>query len=271
MAAVATAVAVGQTRPLEQLSAGQVQAVEATFSALQDRFEKGTATEFELLEAYTAFYQREDRFGEQLSNWIKAYPKSAAAYTARGVYYRRLGDSRRGTDYIAKVSSENLKYMEEMHALGVRDLTTALTLNRKAYIATLHLLNMAIAAGDDREALRYLNMGNEILPSNLLVQARYFISLAPKWGGSWKEMERFIKQAQATGASPDRIDLLRSLMANERGLSALGAGEHAISREAYAKALEFSKSGGPWFRGYYLKGALRLCKDPQFSTKEYCR
>ena len=270
VAALATAGAASQTRPLEQLSAGQFQAVEATYSALQGRFEKGSATEFELLEAYTAFYQREDRYGEQLGNWIKTYPKSASAFTARGVYYRRLGDSRRGTDYIAKVPPENLRYMDQMHALAVKDLTSALALNPKAYIATLHLLNIAIAAGDDQKALGYLNMANDILPSNLLVQARYFISLAPKWGGSWKEMEKFIKQSQARGASPERIDLLKSLMANEQGLSAFGAGEHAISRDAYARALELSKIGGPWFRNYYLKGALRLCKDPLFSAKEYC-
>lgn len=272
VALIFVASAQAQTKgPLAQLAEGQIAAVETTYSDLQRRFEAGKASELELLDAYTAFYQREDRYTPQLNAWIAAYPKSAAAYTARGVYYRRLGDARRGGDYIDKVPPENLKYMEQMHALAIKDLTAALAANPKSYIAALHLLNIAVFAGDDLKAFRYLNVGNEILPSNILIRARYLISLTPKWGGSWKEMEVFIRQQEANGASADRIEQLRSIMANEMGRVAKEAGEEEAARQAYIRALELSKSGGAWFRSYYLKAALQLCKDPNLSSKDYCR
>lgn len=130
---------------------------------------------------------------------------------------------------------------------------------------------MAVFAGDDLKAFRYLNVGNEILPSNLLIRARYLISLTPKWGGSWKEMEVFIGQQKANGASADRVEQLRSIMANEMGRVAQEAGEEAAARQAYTRALELSKSGGAWFRNYYLKASLQICRDPNLSSKEYCR
>lgn len=257
--------------PLALLAEGQIAAVETSYSDLQRRFEAGKASEMDLLDAYMAFYQREDRYTPQLNAWIAAYPKSASAYAARGVYFRRLGDARRGGDYIDKVPPENLRYMEQMHALAIKDLTAALAANPKSYIAALHLLNIAVFAGDDLKAFRYLNVGNEILPTNLLIRARYLISLTPKWGGSWKEMEVFIGQQKANGASADRVEQLRSIMANEMGRVAQEAGEEAASRQAYTRALELSKSGGAWFRNYYLKASLQMCRDPNQSSKEYCR
>ena len=64
---------------LVQLSSGDIDGVENSFSTLQKNFEKGLSTEYDLLDAYKVFYQKEDRIRPQLDSWIKAYPKSASA------------------------------------------------------------------------------------------------------------------------------------------------------------------------------------------------
>jgi tetratricopeptide (TPR) repeat protein len=257
--------------PLQQLTAGDLRSVEASYADLQKRFESGAAGEVDLLNAYAAFYQRQDKYRAQLDAWIKAYPRSSAAHTARGVYLRRLGDTARGAGYIQSVPTENLRYMEQMHALAVADLTKALELNPKTYIATLHLLNIANTNGDDLKAFRYLNMGNEILPTNLLVRARYLIHLTPKWGGSWDEMETFIKQCEVNRVPPERIEQLRAIMFNELGRAAAEAGESAMAQKSYIEALRISLKHGHWFRDYYLKSSLRVCRDAAHVQQDYCK
>ncbi|MFT5534536.1 MAG: hypothetical protein ACI8WM_002290 [Burkholderiaceae bacterium] len=53
---------------LEQLISGNFDGTENIFSTLQKNFEKGLASEYELLDAYKVFYQKEDRIRPQLDS-----------------------------------------------------------------------------------------------------------------------------------------------------------------------------------------------------------
>lgn len=256
--------------PLEQLRSGNFQLVENAYSALQSRFEGGMATEYDLLDAYKVFYQREDRYRDQLNNWIRHYPKSASAYLARGVYYRKLGEFRRGTTYISQVPPENVKYMEQMFELSKKDLETSLRLNPKSYLAILHLLNIAQFEGDDRAATKYLALGNAVLPSNFLVRARFLIHLTPKWGGSYKKMEDFIVECGSQGLSPQTINMLNAIKLDDQGASAEERGQMGQAYLAYTNALMLSRSAGDRFRQAYLGYSLRICNGPDHD-KEYCQ
>jgi len=257
--------------PLEQLSAGHVDATEDMFSRLQTKFEKGLASEYELLDAYKAFYQREDRYRAQLNMWIKSYPKSASAYLARGVYYRKLGEFRRGTSYIAQVPRENLSYMTQMFSLAKIDLEAALGLNPKSYLAMLHLLNIAQFEGDDRAADKYLAAGNAVLPSNFLVRARYLIHLTPRWGGSYRRMDSFIEECQSRGVAQDKIDLLNAIKRDDQGAVAGERGSTAQAQALYKEALLLARSAGPRFRRDYLGFSAGICSEPEHRSKEYCQ
>ncbi|MES2070169.1 MAG: DUF4034 domain-containing protein [Pseudomonadota bacterium] len=259
------------TRAVEQLSAGNVEMVERYFSTLQEKFESGKASEYELLDAYKVFYQAEDRSGPHLNNWIKAYPKSASAYLARGVYYRKLGEHRRGTDYVSKVSGESLVYMDQMFGLSKTDLETSLRLNPRFYLAALHLLNIAQYEGDEFAARKYLDLGNSLLPANFIVRARYLIHLTPRWGGSYDAMDRFINECRTQGVSNERIDLLKAIKLNDLGFVAEEKKQYIKARSAYEDALNFSISGGPRFRRDYLSYAARMCNEPGYSSKQYCQ
>ncbi len=257
--------------PLEQLSANNIDAVEHMFSDLQGRFEKGRASEYELLDAYKAFYQREDRYRPQLNNWIQRYPQSASAYLARGVYYLKLGWFRRGTGYISQVPRENLEYLEQMLVLAKNDLEMSLRLNPSSYLTILHLLNIAQDDGDDRTARKYLALGNAVLPSNFLVRARYLIHLTPKWGGSYGRMDQFITECQAQGVPQDKIALLRAIKLDDQGTAAEERGNVLEARAAFQEALVLSRPAGARFRQDYLWSSSRLCAEPAYRSKEYCR
>jgi tetratricopeptide (TPR) repeat protein len=256
---------------LSQLAAGKVDMVERAFSTLQSNFEQGRATEFDLLDAYKVFYQREDSYSPQLDRWIKAYPKSSSAYLARGVYYRKLGEFRRGGQYISQVPPEDVKYMEQMHVLATRDLETSLLINPKSYLAVLHLLNIAQFEGDAAAATRYLNLGNKIFSSNFLIRARYLIQLTPKWGGSYNEMDRFIGQCKSQGVPQRTIDLFNAIKFDDQGRAAEEDGQIEKAHALSEKALVLSMSGDTRFRQDYLRHSARICSEPAYRAKPYCK
>ena len=256
---------------LWQLESGDYQAVESAFATLQSKFEAGKATEYELLDAYKIFYQKEDRYRIPLDNWIGAYPNSPSAYLARGVYFRKLGEYRRGEGYISQVPPEHLEYMGQMFALAEKDLETSLRLNPKSYLAILHLLNIAQYEGNEQAAKKYLHLGNELFPGNFILRARYLIHLTPRWGGSYHDMEKFIAECRAQGLQKDKIDLLKAIMFNDLGFSAREQGNMDAARKAYENALILAQSGGPRFRRDYMSYASRICMDPKYGNKPYCQ
>jgi len=257
--------------PLEQLRAKNVAGVEEEFSALQKRFETGEASEYELLDAYKVFYQRDDRHRPELDEWIESFPNSSSAYLARGVYYRKLGEFRRGAEYSSQVPSENLVYMEKMFAASKPDLEMALHLNPKSYLAALNLLNIALFQSDDRAADKYLTLGNAVLPTNFIVRARYLIGLAPKWGGSHKSMEEFIAHCRSQGLAQDKVDLLNAIRIDDQGTVAEESGNFKQARAEYKRALVLARSAGKRFRQDYLGSSARICGEPEHRGQDYCR
>ncbi len=248
---------------LNRLSAGDVSSVENAYSTLQHKFEKGLATEYDLLDAYKIFYHSEDRYRPQLNRWIKTYPKSASAYLARGIYYRKLGGHRRGSKYISETPPEDVKYMEQMFVLSKQDLEMSLRLNPKSYLAILHLLNIAQYEGDDAAATRFLSLGNAVLPSNFILRARYLIHLTPRWGGSYKQMDKFIDQCRSQGMPEDKVDLLNAIKFDDQGKTAEERRSNSQACAAFGKALTLSTSGGQRFRKDYLGWSVR--------AQQYCQ
>ncbi len=243
--------------------------MENVFSTLQGKFESGEASEHDLLDAYKAFYQREDKYRSQLNRWIDRYPKSSSAYLARGVYYRKLGEFRSGINYISQVPAENIGYMGKMFQLAKEDLENSLRYNPKAYLAILHLLNIAQFEGDNRAADKYLALGNAVLPSNFLVRARYLIHLTPKWGGSYPKMEKFINDSRLQGLASDKINLLHAIKFDDRGTTADERGDTEQARAEFKQALLLSRSEGRRFRQDYLRSSSRICAEPEHSGNEY--
>src|ERR1700730_19063446 len=92
--------------PLDQRGAADFRALEDRYSALQAQFERGAASEYDLLDAYKVFYLRDNVLEPHLNEWVMR-SKSSSAYLARGIYFRKRGELRRGADYISRVPDED--------------------------------------------------------------------------------------------------------------------------------------------------------------------
>lgn len=266
-AIVAGSIAAATTSQLQDVD---YTAAETRYAELQADFEAGKRSEFDLLDAYKVFYAHDSGLKQQLDHWVIT-TRSSYAYLARGIYFRKLGEARRGGAYIWKVPPENVVFMKRMFDLSKNDLTTSLRLNPRSYLAVLHLLNIAQYEGDDAAADRYLMLGNRLVPSNFLVRARYLIHLTPRWGGSYELMDEFIETCRSEGLPPAKIDLLKAIKLDDRGHSEQEQQQRELAHADYASALALSDSGGPRFRHDYLKASLQLCKEPRIAVSEYCQ
>lgn len=255
----------------DALEAGNYRVLQTTYSRLQSEFNEGDLSEYKLLVAYKLFYQRQDIFRKQLNGWIVHYPDSSVAYLARGIYYRKLGEFRRGTKYINQVPQKNIIYMEQMFQLAKKDLNKSLKLDPDSYLAVLHLLNIAQFEDNDSAARHYLIMGDRIFPENILMRARYLIHLTPRWGGSYSKMENFIKGERQYGLSRDNEKLLIAIELDDQGEEAQEAGDQSRAIAKYVKALTLTESAANWARHHYLQYSLQLCHLLQYHSKTYCQ
>jgi hypothetical protein len=100
------------------------------------------------------------------------------------------------------------------------DLAKSLQLNKKSYIAELHLLNIAMYEGDKQAAKNALRNATAILPENILARARYTVSLTPRWGGSYEQIDAFIARCRSQGVAAGTLDLLQAIKLEDLGQSA---------------------------------------------------
>jgi tetratricopeptide (TPR) repeat protein len=249
---------------IDQLRNGSPQAAERAFSALQTSFENGRVTEYQLLDAYKHFYREDAALASGLDEWIRVFPQSPSAYLARGVYFRKRGEQRRGTNYIEKTPSADLAYMMSMFRKAKPDLAKSLQLNGNSYIAELHVLNIAMHEGDVLGARKALENATRILPSNILARARYTASLQPRWGGSYAQMDAFIARCRSEGVPEGTVALLESIKFEDLGSRAEEKGRLDDARAYFERALPLSRAGGPRFRDAYLYNALRFCRHYKF-------
>jgi len=256
---------------MDLLTSGNFAEVEDYYSKRQKEFESGALTEYDIREAYGVFHQKQDVYRAQLDGWIKAYPQSPSAYLARGIYYRVLGNLRRGEGAISELSPEDLEFVEQMWALGKEDLETSLRLNPRGYWAMLQLLNIAQEVGDTDAAQKYLRLGNAELPSNLMLRARYMLSITSRWGGSSEIMQKFIDESRDEGVPASTIDLLTAIKLDDEGFVLEQQGRLTSAEETYEKALQLSMSSGAKFRDTYLGYASELCKKAEYTRKPYCQ
>lgn len=213
----------------------------------QAAFEADPSKEYWPSTAFDAFEVSDAKTLEQINGWIAHDPHSFAPYMARAAYYYELGWHRRGGDWASKTSRKQFKGMGDAHYAAVENLRTALQLHPKLVDAYRMLLGVAMADGaTEKERREVLNQGLAICPTCLRVRVYYMNAIAPRWGGSYEEMDAFAKESQQHAsenpalrvllgaADDDRCDSMRKT----RGLDAIDLCTAALRHGPYAPYLE---------------------------------
>jgi tetratricopeptide (TPR) repeat protein len=249
------------TQLLRLLEAGDFNRLESATKQIQSEFENGSLSEIELRNIYRPFYNLNTETLANVREWERKFPTSYAAHLIRGTYYKRRGMKARGTKYISETPQENIRMMHEYYKIAKTELNASLELTGKPFLSVFHLLTISMDEGSKETSLALLMSANKMLPNNTLVRNRFMISLEPRWGGSYEEMNNFIAKSQEEGLNAAGLMQLKAIMYNDMGDTAQEAGDKRSSIEYFSKALELANRVGGEFRKDFLSHS-KLSAEP---------
>lgn len=191
--------------------------------------------------AFWTFFRTDPSLETYLNEWISEYPRSYAARLARGVYYSAVAFKKRGTKVASETTGRQMSGMQLYLGKAQKDLTVAIEINPKLIQAYAMMIYIPMAFGLRAQTKAIIEEALERNPYSLSARWSYLVSLEPRWGGSFREMEDFIRQARPYYMKNPELKVL-----NGRVLAARG--DHATT---YGKALfYFNKAlahGKHWY------------------------
>ncbi len=252
------------------LQSNDIGGAEKLLADVQHRFESGALTEIELRNTFRPFYKLDAIAAKNLKSWAANSPQSYAAHLALGIYYKRTGLAIRGEKFIAETPKENIREMTAYLDKAGDELRRSLTLTPKPYLSIFHLLDIAAHFGDRSYSKALLSEANKTLPDNALARNRYLVSLMPRWGGSYPEVDSFIASSKKQGVPANVILQLESIKYNDMGHALEADGQHRAAQEQFKKALELgAKTGGTFSVDFLSVSRYYMCPNPNAAT--YCQ
>ncbi len=254
---------------LRLLRAREFEALESATLQVQKQFENGMLSDIQLRDIYRQFYQLDEQDLAKLKEWKNTVPDSYAAHLIQGVYFKRQGLDARGEQYISRTPADRIEKMRRDHEAALLELGKSLKLTEKPFLSIFHLLDISKWGGSRNNLKRLIDTANTILPNNTLARNRFMTSLAPRWGGSYEEMNRFLAQSKKEGLDTNGLVQLEALIYNDIGMTYLEQQDTQNATKYFFKALELSKRVGGEFRNDWLSYTNNhVCKD--LDLQKYC-
>lgn len=173
-----------------------------------------------------------------MTRWVDT-TGSAIAYLARGMYLTTAAFEARGTQYAAQTSSAQFAEQTRLALKARRDLERALAMNNQflpAYSALIHLDSARSVQADKRQLLAD---AISVAPGTLQVREAYMTSLLPRWGGSYRQMERLIEQSMRYLEHNPRLWVLNGAVYGDKADLAWDRSDAGEGIALYTQALSF--------------------------------
>lgn len=241
--------------------------IEGIISALEKKYHENVLYESAYQKTYELFNAKDGAMLQFLDRWVDK-KGTYIAYGARGFFYSSSGFLVRGTDYIQNVPKENIIDMEKYHQEAIKDFKKALEINPQFSVAYTELIRIYKAYGDTVVLNQLLKSVVSVDPRIYYARTNYIDSLKPVWGGSYREMEKFIDETMKYVSLNPRLWSLKGEILAEKARFAKTKNDYKTSIEMYTKALEYADRS-EWLkqRGYsYLK-----TKQYKFALKDFDR
>ena len=210
---------------------GRFDDLEKYFEFFQSEFEKDPTKEFWVADAASAFATSEPKLRDQLDAWVKAKPKSFAAYLSRGGHWTDVGFAMRGTAFVDKTHADNFTELARAFAIGEKDLLRAVELRPRLIAAHIPLMRgyKGTSQRTKLDAIVIDAVGR--CRTCFLPRANAMLSMLPRWGGSYEAMSEFARLAPVENNPllkvlpgfiyDDQADVLRSAKRYEEALVAI--------------------------------------------------
>jgi hypothetical protein len=201
----------------ELLLADRFDELDQQFSAAQNAYRSGIATDQELRVAIREFYDTDPALGPKYDAWAAKFPNSYIAHLARGVYYTHVGSALRGTQATADTPSEHLAAAEGAFDKAMAELTTSMRLDTKPIFSFVAAIDISRYKGESLESRRWLDAADSVDPGNYVARAMYMSAIETRWGGSQQGMHAFLEECRPAKLSADNMQLLESVVVEDQG------------------------------------------------------
>lgn len=248
-------------QPLAWLKSGNYRALDEYYSRQQRDYEAGKESDQDLYRSFRRLYEDSLDNAGHFDRWVEVYPKSYAALLARGAYQYRMAWAVRGDNYLQDTPSAQIDSMMNWLRRARPDLTASLQLTAKPYLSALYLLNAATLQGTAAERQRWYTLGSTLDPANSLVRYRYMFSLRPRWGGSYEQMQEFLRQCEAQHLPRPLLARLSMLIYADKAEDAMAAGDTEKTYDEWAEVLRLADVAGESPSTEALIGYTRASQD----------
>jgi tetratricopeptide (TPR) repeat protein len=201
------------------------------FATLQRKYEQGSITEENLRDAFRVFYPTDATLATKYDQWVSEFPRSYVARLARAIYYKKVGEEKRGGDYINQTSEQQIRGMQEALLQSLRDSDASVTLTAKPLLSYLQEMDIASLLGAPDQGRKSLDLAIKIEPDTYIARLKYMNNLETRWGGSLDEMQAFYEECKGSHLSKSHLDTLEAMVAEEQGWLHVNVDKDAIAAE----------------------------------------
>jgi tetratricopeptide (TPR) repeat protein len=191
------------------------------------------------------------------NEWAKKYPSSYAALTARGSYFYYQGLDARGTAYFRNTPAKNIRAMRSYLGWARLDLEHSLTLTTKPYLSRMTLMSIDRANGNRRGESAQYQEAVKLAPQSVELRVARIFGLEPRWGGSYREMERFLAESRSQLKDPAAVARLAARIPAYRGYERQQAGDYQQARKHYDESIALYAGAGALCERSYVLGQLQ--------------
>jgi tetratricopeptide (TPR) repeat protein len=201
----------------------------AYIEQFQSALEQDWRQEYWMVYAIGALSTREQEIEPALDAWVSATPESFAPWLARGAHRINAAYALRGVKVAKDTSERDFAAMREALTKGHSDLSQALAIHPRLVTALREQIfaHMAVRQDDERDVA--FSKARIACPHCMQHRVAYLMTLRPRWGGGYDEMDAFAQREQdpenrrtrfLTGyADLDRMDELRRLKDTDGALA----------------------------------------------------
>lgn len=217
----------------------------------QKAYARGALNDEQLREVFRSFYFTTPSLALNFDEWIGQFPRSYVAHLARGIYYKKVGEERRGSGAASQTSHEQFQAMEQAFAKASADLEQSVSLDPKPLLTYLHLLTIDEFLGRHAQEREALDRSIALDKNNFVVRYAYMSALQTRWGGSPEEMREFMAECRQARLSATQLGSLQAAIADDEAWhhryieGDLDAAVRAYRREARLNLPESCVPCGP--------------------------
>lgn len=236
-------------------------ALNEVLSYYHQRALENPEAEQQLEQLYSSFEYDGSTVERLLAAWVAATPDRIEPYLAFTRYYYHKAWNARGTRSAADTTSEQFAQMRHYLDLSKAKVQQAQEIRQDHPLIYSNLVSIANATGDRLSASSAVRAAIDWQPATYSARSAYLTHLQPKWGGSIKDMQAFINEAQVHQVANPRLTRLQGYIAMDQ------AERQAMQRQdqeviaLYSQALGF----GAHHHWYAMRGRA-YSREGQFAN-----